>query len=261
MTRLLVLCFTLVSGLAIAAPKADLWDFWDSSDEQSSRVVSHQKWQSFLDSYLVRQGEYVLVEYNKVTNEDKNTLKSYLSDLAITSPTKLKKSEQYAYWVNLYNALTIDLILDNYPLKSITKLGGLFSFGPWDDDIIEIQGKTMSLNDIEHRILRPIWNDPRTHYAVNCASFGCPNLQQQAFTAENSEVLLEHAAKEFINSDKGVLVKNGQTELSSIYDWFAVDFGGKEELIGHFSQYRASLPDSLGKISYEYDWSLNEIKR
>ena len=261
MTRFLILFFSLFSNLAFAAPKADLWSFWNSSNAQSSTIISHQKWQYFLESYLVRQGEYVLVKYNKVTNEDKNNLKSYLSDLAMTSPTKLNKAEQYAYWVNLYNALTIDLILDNYPLKSITKLGGLFSFGPWDDDIIKIQGKTMSLNDIEHRILRPIWKDPRTHYAVNCASFGCPNLQQQAFTAENSEVLLELAAKEFINSDKGVLVKKGQTELSSIYDWFAVDFGGEEKLIGHFSQYRANLPDSLGKINYEYDWSLNEIKR
>ncbi|MCV5656507.1 DUF547 domain-containing protein, partial [Escherichia coli] len=83
---------------------------------------------------------------------------------------------------------------------SITKLGGLFSFGPWDQDVIIINGKSLTLNDIEHRILRPIWQDPRTHYAVNCASLGCPNLQTQAFTAENTQALLESAAKTFINS-------------------------------------------------------------
>jgi len=260
MTRLFVLLLSLISGLAYSAPESDLWPFWNKSNEQNSQTVSHQKWQSFLDTYLVQQNEYTLVNYKSVTTQDKQSLKSYISDLAALNPKSLNKAEQYAYWVNLYNALTVDLILDNYPVSSITKLGGFFSFGPWGQEIIDIQGKTLTLNDIEHRILRPIWNDPRTHYAVNCASLGCPNLQSSAFTAENYNQLLDKAASEFINAKKGVSVNGGKTQLSSIYDWFAVDFGGEKQVINHLKKYRDDLPASLGKVSFDYDWSLNETQ-
>ncbi len=181
--------------------------------------------------------------------------------MADVDPRSYSKAEQYAYWVNIYNAITVDLILDNYPVKSITKLGGLFSFGPWGDKVITIAGQNLTLNDIEHRILRPIWNDPRTHYAVNCASLGCPNLQPDAFTADNTESLLEQAATQFVNSQKGATLKGEKLQLSSIYEWFADDFGGnKKGVIEHINRYRQS--DDLnafdGKIEYEYDWALNK---
>ncbi|MFA0674509.1 DUF547 domain-containing protein, partial [Vibrio sp. 10N.222.51.A6] len=114
------------------------------------------------------------------------------------------------------------------------------------------------LNDIEHRILRPIWQDPRTHYAVNCASLGCPNLQPEAFTSDNTAALLEQAASDFVNSDKGVLIENNKLQLSSIYDWFAVDFGTEKQLIQHLDQYRTKPVTNTNKISYDYDWSLNQ---
>lgn len=132
-------------------------------------------------------GENALFRYAEVTKEDKTLLNDYLDQLSKLDPREFNRQEQYAYWVNLYNALTVKLILDNYPVASITKLGGLFSFGPWDEKVFTVAGQTLTLNDIEHRILRPIWKDPRTHYAVNCASLGCPNLQSQAFTAQNTE--------------------------------------------------------------------------
>lgn len=103
----------------------------------------------------------------------KQQLKRYIQQMASLDPRDYKKQEQFAYWVNLYNALTVQLVLDNYPTSSIKKLGkGFFSFGPWDDDIIRVAGKKLTLNDIEHRILRPIWRDKRIHYVVNCASLG-----------------------------------------------------------------------------------------
>ena len=123
--------------------------------------------------------------------------------------------------------------------------------------MIKVAGKDLSLNDIEHRILRPIWNDPRTHYAVNCASLRCPNLQSQAFTAENTEQLLELAAKQFINSDKGVLVKGNNVQLSSIYDWFITDFGTQQQLVNHINKYRSEPITSVKGADYEYDWDLN----
>ncbi|WP_299685632.1 DUF547 domain-containing protein [uncultured Vibrio sp.] len=258
MKQLLVIISLLFSTLAWSAPKPELWPYWNQSNEANSEQVSHQSLQHFLDSYLVKQGQNTLVRYQAVTEADKSKLKQYIKQLEQVNPLNYSKAEQYAYWVNLYNAVTVDLILDAYPVKSITKLGGLFSFGPWGDDVVSVNGKSLTLNDIEHRILRPIWQDPRTHYAVNCASLGCPNLQPQAFTADNTETLLEQAAFEFVNSDKGVQVKGNKLELSSIYEWFAVDFGDQKQLIQHLDQYRAKPVPSANKINYEYDWSLNQ---
>ncbi|MDC5850551.1 DUF547 domain-containing protein [Vibrio europaeus] len=258
MMRIITLLLTLISFHSLAAPKSELWSFWQQSNKSNTATISHQDWQSFLDIYLVKNGDNTLVKYGSVSPQDKQKLNQYIASLAAIDPREYSSSEQYAYWVNLYNAITVDLILDDYPVKSITKLGGLFSFGPWDDEVVTVAGKKLTLNDIEHRILRPIWSDPRTHYAVNCASLGCPNLQTQAFTADNTEQLLEQAAKEFINSDKGVLQLKGKTQLSSIYDWFAEDFGNKQELIQHLAKYRSELANLSGKFSYEYDWDLND---
>ncbi|MEF1308497.1 DUF547 domain-containing protein [Vibrio mytili] len=258
MKRLLLLLCTLFSCAVFAAPKAELWPYWNQSDEANPTHVSHQEWQQILDNYLVTQGENTLFRYRSVSTADQTKLKRYIQRLSNLDPRQYRKAEQYAYWVNLYNALTVDLILDHYPIQSITKLGGLFSFGPWDDEVVSINGKSLTLNDIEHRILRPIWQDPRTHYAVNCASLGCPNLQQQAFTANNTQVLLDNAAKAFINSDKGVSIQGNNAQLSSIYDWFAADFGGEAQVFDHIRKYAPQYNSFSGRVTYDYDWSLNQ---
>lgn len=258
MVRIVTLLLTLVSFHLFAAPKSELWPFWQNAVQSNQATISHQPWQNFLDSYLVTSGDNTLVKYSDVSTRDKQQLDQYILSLAAIDPRDYSLDEQYAYWVNLYNAITVQLIIDAYPIKSITKLGGLFSFGPWDDEVIQVAGKPLSLNDIEHRILRPIWNEPRTHYAVNCASLGCPNLQSQAFTAENTEQLLEKAAKEFINSDKGVLVTGNSLQLSSIYDWFIADFGTPQQLVDHINHYRSEPITSVKDADYEYDWDLNK---
>lgn len=260
MKNLLLIISLLFSTLLFQLPKSELWSYWDKSDESNASTISHATWQQFLDSYLVIDGQHHLIRYQAVTSDDRSQLKQYIGQLANTDPRQFSQAEQYAYWVNLYNAITVELILDAYPVKSITKLGGLFSFGPWGDEVVTISGKTLTLNDIEHRILRPIWQDPRTHYAVNCASLGCPNLQSKAFTAENTEALLEQAANEFVNSDKGVLVLKNKIQLSSIYDWFIADFGNQTQLIEHLNQYRNQPLSDVKNIDYEYDWSLNQAK-
>ncbi|MGR5093352.1 DUF547 domain-containing protein [Vibrio maritimus] len=258
MLRVLSLVFLMFATSAFAAPKSELWSYWDKSNDSNSQSVSHQAWQSFLDQYLVTEGENTLVRYVRVSPNDKQALKTYINDLARIDPRQLSRAEQYAYWVNLYNAITVDLILDEYPVKSITKLGGLFSFGPWGDEVITITGQTLTLNDIEHRILRPIWNDPRTHYAVNCASLGCPNLQTQAFTADNTEALLESAADTFVNSSKGASISGNTITLSSIYEWFEADFVQDGGALKHMEKYRPDLANFDGKIKYDYDWDLNK---
>lgn len=258
MLRVLSLVFLFFTTSVFAAPKSELWSYWDKSNDSNTQSVSHQAWQSFLDQYLVTEGENTLVRYVRVSSNDKQALKTYISDLARIDPRRLNRAEQYAYWVNLYNAITVDLILDEYPVKSITKLGGLFSFGPWGDEVITITGQSLTLNDIEHRILRPIWNDPRTHYAVNCASLGCPNLQTQAFTADNTEALLESAANAFVNSSKGASIAGNTITLSSIYEWFETDFVQDGGALKHMSKYRPDLANFEGKIKYDYDWDLNK---
>lgn len=260
MKKLFALILSFASFNVLSAPQSVLWPYWNSSQESSTTMVDHQAWQTLLDRYLIKEGDYALFRYAAVNAKDSANLSRYIETLSQHDPLQLSQAQQYAYWVNLYNAITVSLIIDAYPIKSITKLGGLFSFGPWEDEVVTINGKALTLNDIEHRILRPIWNDPRTHYAVNCASLGCPNLQSQAFTAENSERLLEQAAKEFINADKGVLELDKRIQLSSIYEWFADDFGNTTQLKQHINRYRFQPLSSLENVDYEYDWSLNEKK-
>ncbi len=258
MKKLVILSLSLFALPLYAAPEAKLWNYWQQSNENNNTEISHQAWQEILTHYVSNQGDNNLFAYQAVTTQDSDKLDGYLTKMASIDPRQYSKDEQYAYWVNLYNALTVDLILEEYPVSSITKLGSLFSFGPWDEEVITINGKHITLNDIEHRILRPIWQDPRTHYAVNCASLGCPNLQQQAFTAKNTEQLLEKAAIGFINSNKGAQIKGNTLVVSSIYDWFGEDFAVDGGVRAHLDKYRPQLKSAPSKVDYEYDWSLNE---
>ena len=137
---------------------------------------------------------------------NKRRLNSYVAGLTAIPISRYNRSEQRAYWINLYNALTVKLVLEHYPIGSIRDIDispGLFADGPWKRKLVEVENEVLSLNDIEHRILRPIWRDPLIHYAVNCASVGCPNLLTMAFTAANTDDLLNAAALDYINSPRG----------------------------------------------------------
>ena len=176
------------------------------------------------------------------------------------------RAVQRAYWINLYNALTVREILRFFPVSSIRDISsGFFSFGPWNKKLIEIEGETLTLNDIEHRILRPIWRDARIHYALNCAAIGCPNLQLSVYTGGNTESMLDSAAREFVNHPRGVRVVDGKLRVSSIYTWFIADFGGDDAgVIAHLQLYADSaLAKDLQGIhridNDDYDWSLNSV--
>ena len=145
----------------------------------------------------------------------------------------------------------------------------LFSRGPWDASLVIIEGREVNRNDIEHRILRPIWKDPRIHYAVNCASMGCPKLAERALTGDNVEELLEKAAVSYINHPRGVEVRGNTLYLSSIYDWFSIDFGEtREAILEHLHSYakpeiRSKLSPFIegnGKLRYRYDRSTNAAR-
>ena len=125
--------------------------------------------------------------------------------------TQLNQSEQFAYWVNLYNAKTVDLVVAHYPVRSIRDIGisGLLATGPWGKKVVRVEGVDLSLDDVEHKILRPLWRDPRIHYAVNCASAGrCPNLARSAYTGASLEAMLKVAARDYVNSPRGASIQN-----------------------------------------------------
>ncbi len=258
MKYLWLMLLASLSFFSHATPKAELWPYWNQSNETNSQVIDHSEWQRVLDHNLIQQGSNTLFDYAHINPKDRQVLLHYINTLTKLDPRQFNKSEQFAYWVNLYNAATVQLILENYPTTSITKLGGLFSFGPWDQEILTINDHELSLNDIEHRILRPIWQDKRIHYAVNCASLGCPNLSTNAFTSKNTLALLKQAELNFIESDKGVKFNNGKLILSSIYDWYAVDFGGEGGVLNYLSQFKPEIKQTNKKPSYQYNWALNE---
>lgn len=255
----------LVSPALLAAPKADLWDRWTMHDAASSLQIEHRAWSNLLQLYLRPGPDGVnRFAYGEVSVSDRRLLDEYIDRLAQTAISQYNRAEQRAYWINIYNALTIQEVLRHYPVESIRDISsGLFSTGPWNKKLVSIEREALSLNDIEHRILRPVWQDPRIHYAVNCASIGCPNLQPQAFTAELTDAMLEQAARDFINHPRGAAVIDGELRVSSIYDWFVSDFGGNDAgVIEHLKRYaNAALAEALHGMTEidddQYDWRIN----
>lgn len=269
MPRYLVLLFLLIgcSAALQAAPDAELWPRWQKHDAANDTRIDHGAWGELLRTYLYRGEDGIhRFHYAGVGDAEFRRLEDYLDGLAQIEISGYNRDQQRAYWINLYNALTVREILRFYPVDSIRDISsGLFSFGPWNRKLIEIEGAAVTLNDIEHRILRPLWQDARIHYALNCASLGCPDLQLQVFTGDNSEVMLEHAARAFVNHPRGALVAGGKLQVSSIYAWFIDDFGGDDAgVIDHLRRYAGpALLDALQGIEQidddDYDWSLNSI--
>lgn len=259
----------MISLSVLAAPKADLWDRWTRHDETSIDRIEHAVWDALLKRFIVVDEPIRLhrFAYARVKPADRAVLDAYIDQLQSIAISRYRRTEQRAFWINLYNAATIQVILDHYPVESITRIDispGLFSNGPWGKKLLTVEGEAISLDDIEHRILRPIWKDPLIHYSVNCASVGCPNLALSAFTAENHTALVEENARAYINSPRGAVVEKGKLRASSIYVWFKTDFGGTDRaVIKHLLKYaEPKLADQLkgvGKISKDdYDWSLND---
>ena len=211
---------------------------------------NHNTWNGLLREHVSSSGK---VNY-KGFKSDISTLNAYLKELE-NNPIQnnWSKAKKMAYWVNAYNAFTIKLIVDNYPVSSITKLHG---GKPWDVKWIKLGEQTYSLNNIENDILRPKYKDARIHFAVNCAAQSCPPLLNQAWTESNLEQLFEKQAKAFINNPKFNTIKSKEVEISKIFEWYAVDFGN---IIDYLNQYTNTPINKNAKVKYkEYNWALNE---
>jgi hypothetical protein len=256
--------------VAQAAPKAELWARWQKHDPASMLQIDHGAWDKFLKQTLIAPHPSGInrVRYENVSPDDQRLLQDYLRSLQAVAISRYNRNEQKAYWINLYNALTVHLIVSRYPVASIRDINispGFFVRGPWGAKLATVEAEKLSLDDIEHRILRPIWRDHRVHYAVNCASLGCPNLQSVAYTGDNTEALLEKGAREFVNHARGVSIKNGKLQVSSIYIWFQEDFGpDAEALMEHWQKYASpvlanALEKYRGPLTHDYDWRLNGV--
>lgn len=270
LTALLIMpCFGWTS--ATAAPAAVLWPRWEAHDPNAEAVINHGIWGSLLERYLVTGADGInRFAYGDVTEADRKELDRYLQTLADTPISRYNRPTQMVYWINLYNALTVQVVLDHYPTTTIRDIDispGLFSDGPWGKKLLTIEGEMVALDDIEHQILRPIWRDPRIHYALNCASIGCPNLQPVPFAADLLDRQLDAAAIDFVNHQRAISIQDGKVLISSIYRWFHDDFGSTDQrILAHLKAYAS--PDLAMKLEGftsidddAYDWRLNDTEK
>lgn len=211
---------------------------------------SHEAWNTLTQKHISPTGK---VNYQGF-KADKTALEAYLKSLA-DNPVQndWSRSKKMAYWINAYNAFTIKLIVDNYPIKSIMDLDG---GKVWDRKWIKLGGQTYSLNNIEHDILRPQFKDARIHFAVNCAAKSCPPIWNHAWTAENLDNQLTKATKAFINNATYNQLDEKAVVVSKIFEWYAVDFGN---LPNYLKEYANKTIDENAKVTYQkYNWALNE---
>ncbi len=255
------LAFTLSSCNLLSAagissngqPTKEANDELTSTTANSSVNVDHSDWDKLLKKYVNEKG---FVDYKGFKN-DQAKLDAYLVKLSKFEPSDdWSVQELLAYYINIYNAATIQLIVKNYPTKSIKDLKS-----PWTKGFVKIGNKELSLGAIENGVLRKM-DEPRIHFAINCASISCPKLMNEAYTAAKINEQLDAAAKEFINGDKNEISENNP-KLSKIFDFYTGDFkvNGKKDLIAYINQYSKVKINPNSKYSFkEYDWNLNEQK-
>lgn len=249
----------LFVGLAIVACSAAV-----TERETVDNPPSHEIWNELTKKHVKANG---MVDY-KGFLADKVKLQQYLDLLSDNAPDKSKwsREEQLAYWINAYNAFTIKLIIDNYPVESIRdlhptlKIPGVNTV--WHKKFFKIGGEEASLDQIEHDILRKEFEEPRIHFAINCASFSCPPLRNEAFVADKLEKQLEEMATQFINDEQRNRIAANEAEVSKIFSWFTKDFTKKGSLRAFLNKYsKVKLKEDADIDFMDYDWSLNDVKR
>ncbi len=227
--------------------------------KSTSRPVTHEQWDSLLKKHVTSDG---FVDYTGF-QRDSNRLNEYLERLGNHHPNEQywNKNERLAYWINAYNAFTVKLVADHYPVSSIKEIksGIPFVNTVWDIKFIKIEGREYDLNNIEHGILRPKFEEPRIHFAVNCASISCPPLWNRAYTADNLNDQLDRAATRFLDDQsRNQFISENRAELSKIFSWFKGDFTKGQSLIAYINQYAPIQLKKDASISYlDYDWGLN----
>jgi Protein of unknown function, DUF547 len=220
---------------------------------------------SILDSVLKARVSEGRVDYAALSKDPR--LDDYLAKLEMADPAGLAtRDERLAFWINAYNAYTLKLIVAHYPLKSIRDVPHAGLDSPWDIPVAKVGGRVLTLNHIEHVILRKELAEPRIHYAVVCAAVSCPPLRAEAYVAERLDQQIGEQARLFLTKENRFLLKEKRAELSQIFNWFAADFGGKPEaILRSLAPYldepiKAALASEAAQwtvVHREYDWALN----
>lgn len=226
--------------------------------QAQSSAPSHEAFDKLLKVHVFEDGR---VSY-KGFIRDSVAFNKYLATLSKNHPDdKWSSNEQKAFWINVYNAFTIKLIIDHYPVKSIKDLGGsIYKVNtPWDIQFIKIGKETYDLNNVEHGKLRRAYNDPRIHFAVVCASKSCPKLLNEAFVASKLDQQLDKVGRDFMNDSFRNKITPNKIEISSIFNWYKGDFTENGSLIDFLNKYAQIKINSKASIDYlDYDWSLND---
>ncbi|MGP1275949.1 MAG: DUF547 domain-containing protein [Caulobacterales bacterium] len=227
----------------------------------------HDPWDALLERHVTRGADGIdRVDYAswRADAADREALEAYIAALEALAVSTLPDAERFAVWANLYNAVTVRLILDEAPSDSIRQIRPtLFSIGPWGMELTRSEGRTLSLDNIEHDIMRVQFEAAMVHYAVNCASIGCPNIGLRAWRAATLDADLEAAARAYVNHPRGVTVTERGLEISRIYKWFEEDFGGNDAgVIAHLLRFaEPELAEQIRAnpriVRHRYDWSLN----
>lgn len=227
-------------------------------NKEESKVIEHELWNQLLVELVSPEGA---VNYKGFIAE-KDRFQQYLDLLSTYPPAKnWTEAEQIAYWINAYNAFTVKLIIDHYPLKSIKDIGGNVPMvnSSWDIKFFKIGGVDFDLNTIEHRILRKHFDEPRIHFAINCASISCPRLRNEAFIAEKLEEQLNIQAHYFMNNPINNRITEDEITLSPIFNWFKSDFTKRGDLLSYIQNYTdVKLNAEIPLVYQEYNWNLNE---
>lgn len=211
--------------------------------------VDYSLYGKILSQYVSPAGQ---VNYENIVQNQKEELGQFLRDLADVNPENLKKDQQLAYWINAYNAFTIQLIIDHWPVKSIKDIA---NGEPWDKQWITLHGGTYSLNQIEHDIIRPGFNDPRIHFAVNCAAKSCPPLLNKPYYGDQLDHQLNNQSRLFINNPKYNRLSKKNIEISRLFEWYEKDF---DDVIDFINKYSKITIDPEAEIRYKgYNWALN----
>ena len=254
-------------GPPVPAGRPRPWSRWAATTPGGRLRIDHGPYETLIRTYShMRSDDVRLFAYGEVTSAEQETLDDYIRVLTSLAPTRLDRREQYAYWLNLHNALVIRLVIRGYLVLSVrdVELGpGPIKRGPWSRKLVSVEGEPIALEDIRDRILRPLWQDPRLHYGLYLAAVGAPNLPLHAFTAGNLDSQLEDAAAAYVNHPRGARFEDGQQVLSSLYDWYLADFGGTlQGVVAHLRLYATPpLSDILSAgwpTRHAFDWSLND---
>lgn len=257
---------SLVALAACLFPAAGLADTTPKPLAETQVPAEHADWTLLLKTYVKASSDGITrVDYAGLaaSQKDRAALDAYIARFAETD-LSAKTDANFATWANLYNAVTVRHIVERYPVKSIRD--GYLT-GPWKEVKVRAGGSEVSLDAIEHKILRKTWGTPEVHYAINCASYSCHKLPAKAWEASNLKKNLDAAARAYVNHPRGVTVTSKGLTASEIYNWFEADFGGsKEKVVAHLLQY--AEPDLAKKIRanpkivrYQYDWSLNDAAK